>query len=365
MAIQIDVQELTELLELTPNNQNIMIVGKHGIGKSDIIKTHYEKKGKKVIAFFLGQMSDPGDLIGLMFKNEQTGHSEFMPPYWWPDETESVVLFLDEMNRARPEILQSVMDLTLNRTLAGKQLPKGSIVISAINEGEEYQLTDLDPALVSRFNVYHFLPSVQDWLIWADKKGIDKRIQQFIQKNPTFLDSDDSKSLYKDGFAQSLSKSPDRRAWARVSDFIKPFKELTNFHAKVISGMIGLQAATQFRKSLVSFLKITPEQLLLDFNAHKTALKKLKFNELILLNEQIMIWLNRNETQLLDKALIIKNLELYLNHLKTEKQNEAIAHFASMLEDKKFSNVTGWILIDSSVIMNLFEQFISNINLLN
>jgi hypothetical protein len=63
--------------------------------------------------------------------------------------------------------------------------------------------------------------------------------------------------------------------------------------------------------------------------------------------------------------LIINNLELYLNHLKTEKQNEAIAHFASMLEDKKFGNVAGWILIDSSVIMNLFEQFISNINLLN
>jgi exoribonuclease R len=179
------------------------------------------------------------------------------------------------------------------------------------------------------------------------------------------LDSDDSKNLYKDGFTQSLSKSPDRRAWSRVSDFIKPFKELTNFHAKVISGMIGLQAATQFRKSLATFLKITPEQILLDFNAHKAALKKFKFNELILLNEQIMIWLNREATQLLDKALIINNLELYLNHLKTEKQNEAIAHFASMLEDKKFSNVAGWILIDSAVIMNLFEQFISNINLLN
>jgi len=48
------------------------------------------------------------------------------------------------------------MDLTLNRTLAGKSLPKGSIVISAINYGDQYQITDLDPSLVSRFNIYEF-----------------------------------------------------------------------------------------------------------------------------------------------------------------------------------------------------------------
>ena len=74
-------------------------------------------------------------------------------------EGQAIVLFLDELNRARPEILQAVYDLALNRTLAGKRLPAGSIVIAAVNEGEEYQLTDLDPALVSRFNLYEFAPN--------------------------------------------------------------------------------------------------------------------------------------------------------------------------------------------------------------
>ena len=365
MAIKIDVIELTEILDITPANQNLMIVGKHGIGKSDIIKAYYEGKNKKVVAFFLGQMSDPGDLIGLMFKNETTGHSEFLPPYWWPTNNEGIVLFLDEMNRARPEILQSVMDLTLNRTLAGKKLPEGSIVISAINEGDEYQLTDLDPALVSRFNVYHFHPSVQDWLIWADKKGIDKRVTQFIQQNPTFLDSDDASDVYKDGFAQSLSKSPDRRAWVRVSDIIKPLKDLKNNHVKIIAGMVGLQAATHFRKSLATFLSVKPEQILFDFLNHKLALKKLRFTDLVLLNEQIMIWLNGDHVNKLDKTLIVKNLEQYLKFLKTDKHNEAIAHFAAMLEDKKFSKVAGWVLIDSAEIMKLFEQFIGEIQLVN
>ena len=42
--------------------------------------------GIPVVAFFLGQMSDPGDLIGLMHKDDSTGRSAFLPPYWWPTE---------------------------------------------------------------------------------------------------------------------------------------------------------------------------------------------------------------------------------------------------------------------------------------
>ena len=148
MAVRVDVHELIQLLEITPPDQNIMLVGRHGIGKSQIIAEHFSSRGMRVVPFFLGQMSDPGDLIGLLHKDEKSGRSEFLPPFWWPTDEEPIVLFLDELNRARPEILQSVMELALNKTLAGKRLPEGSVIISAVNEGDEYQLTDLDPALV-------------------------------------------------------------------------------------------------------------------------------------------------------------------------------------------------------------------------
>lgn len=173
MPSKINTTELQEILTLTPPEQNVLLSGKHGIGKSQVIRHHFENQGKRVISFFLGQMSDPGDLIGLLHKDEKTGRSEFLPPYWWPKKEEPVVLFLDELNRARPEILQSVMDLTLNKTLAGKSLPTGSIVVAAVNEGEEYQLTDLDPALVSRFNVYAFSPTAEEWFAWASRENLD------------------------------------------------------------------------------------------------------------------------------------------------------------------------------------------------
>ena len=107
--ISVNITELKALLDATPASHNIMLVGGHGIGKSEILTEYYAAKGMPVVALFLGQMSDPGDIIGLPHKNEQTGKTEFMPPYWFPTDGKPVCLFLDELNRARPEILQTVM----------------------------------------------------------------------------------------------------------------------------------------------------------------------------------------------------------------------------------------------------------------
>ena len=52
MGITVNEKELREILELTPSTQNIMIAGKHGIGKSVIIKNFFEAKGKKVVICF-------------------------------------------------------------------------------------------------------------------------------------------------------------------------------------------------------------------------------------------------------------------------------------------------------------------------
>jgi hypothetical protein len=362
MAIKIDALELVEILKMTPPEQNIMLIGKHGIGKSQIITKFYKKM--KVVPFFLGQMSDPGDLIGLMHKDEKTGHSEFLPPYWWPTDNKAIVLFLDELNRARPEILQSVQDLTLNKTLAGKQLPKGSIVISAVNEGEEYQLTDLDPALVSRFNLYEFAPTVEDWLLWANDNGIDGRIISFIQKNHHFLDQEDVLDG-KDGFSigSGFDKTPDRRAWERVSNLIKPFDEINDLHIKMIAGIVGIKAAMHLKKSLGSTLKVSPEQLLLSWAKYKGKLKSFKLKDYIFLNEQIVFWLNGDNYKPAKKATVLKNFHQYLLHLKRVKQTEAIAHIASMIESDKFQKVTVLLLADSEEIMAELAEYISNIQL--
>lgn len=268
--INITTTELLSLLDITPADQNLMLVGNHGIGKSEILTEYFSGKGMKVVPLFLGQMSDPGDLIGIPNRNNTTGKTEFMPPYWFPLDGKPIVLFLDELNRARPEVLQTIMDLALNRTLAGRKLPDGSRIISAVNDGDQYQLTDLDPALVSRFNVVTFRPTTQEWLLWADKVGVDARVRDFIRENPIWLDKNlDS----KEGVDTGLDKTPDRRAWKRVSDILKTAGDINPIVTKAMSAIVGPKAASALVGSVSAKKILSGREVLQNFEKHLPTLK--------------------------------------------------------------------------------------------
>ncbi|MEM9541563.1 MAG: AAA family ATPase [Cyanobacteria bacterium P01_E01_bin.42] len=373
--IRIDARELYQVLELTPPEQNILLVGKHGIGKSEIISHFYrDRQSLPIIPFFLGQMSDPGDLIGLLHKDETTGRSVFLPPYWWPDRDRPVVLFLDELNRARPEILQAVQDLTLNKTLAGKALPSGSIVIAAVNGGEEYQLTELDPALVSRFNVYEFAPTVEDWLLWAADRDIDARVLTFIQQHPEYLDGDNPDADMAIATA-GLIKTPDRRAWAKVADFLRNYTKddpplpplnkgggaLEEIHFKLIAGMVGTRASIAFRQSLATQQGLNPEQLLLQYSKHSKQLKNLDIQDFASLNERMLLWLNTGHCPEKKADNARKNLLKYLQYLQKAKQQEAIAHFSSLVQGPKFSDAMAF-MAESMDLIDFLSEYLEAID---
>ncbi len=358
--MKIDARELLEVLRLTPPAQNVMLVGRHGIGKSEILTDFFKRRDMEVVAFFLGQMSDPGDLIGLLHKDQATGRSVFLPPFWWPVDGQPIVLFLDELNRARPEILQSVHELALNKTLAGKRLPEGSMVIAAVNEGDEYQITDLDPALVSRFNLYEFAPTVEDWLLWADEHGVDPRVLAFIQRHHLHLDGETEADEDLVTARAGLVKSPDRRAWVKASDFLKPLNPLEDVHFKVLAGIVGVAAALAFRKSLTRGLAVSPEELLLRFGSFRKKLEKLPLQELVLLNEQIVFWINGSHYQAADEAKARKNLLAYLRFLDKGGKREALAHFASMLDSPKFEKTMGFVA-QSMEIIELLTEYMESI----
>ena len=359
MSIRINTKELLTILETTPANQNIMLVGKHGIGKAQILSDYFTSKGNKVVPLFLGQMSDPGDLIGLLHKNDATGRTEFMPPYWFPTDDTPVVLFLDELNRARPEVLQTIMDLALNRTLAGKSLPKGSRIISAVNNGEEYQLTDLDPALISRFNIYDFCPTANEWLLWAEKKQLDKRVIEFISQNPDYLDGDGRE--IEDG---SLEKSPDRRAWERVAQLISTLKneEINDTHKKIIAGIVGTKATSKFFESLKTSIMLSAIDILTkDFELSKRLLSKYITPQFAVLNNNLFRTLETASFSEKKKGLAAQNLQAYFDLLNQLKQREAMAHFASIFSKPDYPNSLMFIVQYAPELYTKLTSFISEI----
>ena len=333
--MKIDSTQLKFILENTPAAQNIMLVGRHGIGKSRILEDFFAARGEKVVTLFLGQMSDPGDLIGLPHLDEATGRTEFMLPYWFPTDGKPVVLFLDELNRARPEVLQTVMDLTLNRKLAGKSLPEGSRIISAVNGGSEYQLTDLDPALVSRFNIYEFAPSVEDWINWARDAGLDSRIISFIEENPELLDGDESTVW------ENLERSPDRRSWERLSKVIEKFSETREEVQAMASGIIGDRAAADFFR-FVNNHRVPSVKDLLSVNDLPSFVEALSFTDFTQLNEAIFRWLESQSATASD--FNAANLVSYFDYLGDNNKKELQAHFASLISAERYPAALNFIL---------------------
>lgn len=365
MGINITTKDLLEILRLTPARQNIMLVGRHGIGKSEILTDYFSQQGMRVVALFLGQMSDPGDLIGLPNKKEvltPSGESvtrtEFIPPYWFPLDGKPICLFLDELNRARPEVLQTVMDLVLNRKLAGRQLPEGSRIISAVNAGDEYQTTDLDPALVSRFNIYNFLPTPQEWLLWAESNGIDTRITTFLQNEPAWLDGNEGQ---KKGIDTGLDKSPDRRAWQKVSDIITDLPDLNETHKRLIAGIIGPAATSRFFGSITGNKVLTGVEILTHFSKHKMVLGKYKLHQFAIVNEGIFRYLETGDILPEQETTITANLEAYYKLLEGLKTREPIAHLAETFASNNYPKAILYILDKTPDIYNRLMKFIASL----
>lgn len=355
--VNINTTELKALLDITPADQNIMLVGAHGIGKSEILTEYFSEKGMKVVPLFLGQMSDPGDLIGIPNRNESTGKTDFMPPYWFPLDGKPIVLFLDELNRARPEVLQTIMDLALNRKLAGRSLPEGSRIISAVNAGDQYQLTDLDPALVSRFNVLNFRPTAQEWLLWAEKAGVDARVRDFIRENTIWLDKTPDA---KEGADTGLDKTPDRRAWKRVSDILLGVHDITPVVSKAISGIVGPKAASELVANISSKKILSGREVLQNFEKHVPTLKGYELHQLSVVNDGIYRHLEVEALTGQAKENAKKNIDDYFTFL-TKAKKEAAAHFATLFVQGTYPNAVRFMATECPLLTTIMVQYVKSI----
>lgn len=246
-------QDFVNVCKILPTDISVLGQGDHGIGKSQLTYQLSEHFNLKVIERRLSQMSE-GDMIGLPVV---TGKSTaFLPPDWYLECCEEPrLLFLDELNRATPEVMQAAFQIVLDRTLNGHRLHPETRVYAMINTNARYNVNAMDPALLDRFWVAELEPTVEDWLIWATGKGkIHWAITDFIKAENKFLDTAGRE-------VDATKVHPSRRSWERLSKimdqhklFDEPEQELIY---KLAIGLIGPEASAVF----TSFLKNMDKQV--------------------------------------------------------------------------------------------------------
>ncbi len=227
-----------------------MIVGHHGVGKSQGVAQYAAENGMEFIDLRLGTQ-DVGDLLGLAdFERDKDGNlvaTKFMRPDWFPTDPNSKgIIFLDEVNRARRDVLQAVFQLVLDHRLHRYVLPKGWQVIAAMNPNTgDYIVTDIsDKAFMDRFCHIKLAPSKQEFFKYARDRKMDDRLLQFLQDQPEMLQGE------LESFDLSEIK-PSRRSWEAVDRLIK-INTPVNILTELAYGLVGGVAANAMVKALNS-----------------------------------------------------------------------------------------------------------------
>ena len=94
---------------VTDVRKPILLRGRHGVGKSQVVYQFADGVGLPVVERRASQMTE-GDLIGL--PSVDNGRTSWNPPDWFKTACETpVVLFLDEVDRATIEVRQGIFEL--------------------------------------------------------------------------------------------------------------------------------------------------------------------------------------------------------------------------------------------------------------
>jgi hypothetical protein len=189
--------------------------------------------------------------------------TSFCPPDWL-DEccNHARVLFLDEVDRAIPEVRQGIFELTDSRKIFGNHLHPETVVIAAVNGGEhgsQYQVGEMDPAELDRWTVFDVEPTTEDWLDWA-KGTVTDVVWDYVNQNRSHLEHGDDYEPNK--------VYPSRRSWVRLDDCLNAAGMLGEEHNPAVfhlaTGFVGFEAAVSFNDFVKNYERQVTVEMILD-----------------------------------------------------------------------------------------------------
>ena len=309
----------------------VLIRGRHGIGKSELVYQKAKELGLPVIERRASQMTE-GDLLGL--PKVKNGVTTWLAPEWLQTAcNKPVVLFLDEVDRATTEVRQGIFELCDSRKIAGYTLHPDTLIFAAVNggvHGAQYQVGEFDPAELDRYTVFDVEPTVEDWLDWSQGK-VAPYIWDFINNNHGHLE-------HKDEFEPN-KKYPSRRSWVRLNKALAGLGDVSKFPHKhlhvLVSGFVGMEAATALGDFIKCYkFQVSVEDLLDD--------GKLDLVEKFDNNQHLAMIQKMKEQKVFEEAMSdtrLKNLADYFVSLPSEI---AMTIWTNIGQAKVAENITGF-----------------------
>ena len=313
-----DIKTFKALAPKLPADIAVLMRGPTGVGKSQLAAQTAKDLELPFIDVRGSTMSE-GDVGGYpdIEGMKETGVMTFCMPSWFVRACrEPVVLMLDELNRSLPGVQQSFFQLVLDRELGNDKdgnpykLNPGTRVFAAVNHGSEYDVNEMDPALLRRFWVVDLDPSNQDWIDWAGPAGIDPVTIDFIRNHPEHL------RVNVSGIEPG-TVAPNPASWHRLDESLRHMGLVPSELAgtgdpslyALSTGFVGVEAAIAYSEFIKRYERVISAEDVLDGKIDEARTKELQASEALGVLDKLVE--NSKENKWNKKQA--KNVALFVN----------------------------------------------------
>lgn len=305
-----DIKTFKNLAPKLPASIAVLMRGPTGVGKSHLAYATAAELNLDLIDV-RGSTMDESKVTGIpdFEVSKDLGVATFVLPSWFVRACrEPVVLFLDELNRSMPQVQQAFFQVVLDRSLGNDAdgnpmtLHPETRVYAAVNHGAEYDVNDMDPALLRRFWTVDLEPTNEDWISWAKDK-CDSVLVDFIRQNPAHLRADV-------GSVEPGTVMPTPASWHRLDESLShmgwPASEVAGsrpdgFYA-LAQGFVGTEAAIAFTEFVAKYEKQISAEDVMTGRVSKKQAKALKASESLAVLDKIVDSANNGDDWSADQA---------------------------------------------------------------
>lgn len=232
------------LAQAISSKLKVLIKGKPGVGKSDIVEAAAKLAGADLVLSHPA-VSDPTDYKGMPAITNGGTEAHFLPfgdLKKLIDASKLTVCFMDDIGQAPHGVQAALMQLILARRVNGHRISDHVVFMGATNDTSHRAGVHsiLEPVKSRWHTIVELEPNVDDWCDWAYAHGMPDEIIGFIKFRPEFL--------CKFEPSRELVNSPSPRTVAAVGQLVNA--GITDHEA--ISGAAGEGFAAEF----LGFLKV-------------------------------------------------------------------------------------------------------------
>jgi hypothetical protein len=319
----------------------IVSVGVAGIGKTQTVLDVAAEMGLPCSVLRIGSKQDVGDLLGSMYVQETDGTriSKYAPPAWYTTIKEGGILFLDEVNRCKPQLQDAIMQILDQKRLDEYVLGDNVIVLGAMNPAtEEYDVNEFEAAVVDRFIAISVENDVEDILTYAISHGWDQSVVDLIAYG--------GHDIVVTGKTELPQKRFTPRGLRQLQDILPVIADVPEAANELVIGTIGPKGFEKW-KHAETYKKVPSAEEYLK-NRNKYPVNKFELYEQMILISRLIAYVKQHKIDTAEREaltqLCCEVSEPVLSVILRIASEDAKVCGSLDFTDKEFSKKAGEIL---------------------